>query len=119
MRVILIAATLCTLPFAASAQSVPCDRSMPQTFLNQCAAEEWKRADDELNRLWGRLKPAADRAGWGDRLLSEQRARLRTRDARCEGQRDEYAGGSIAPLIYFDCMHEMTIRRNAEFRALM
>lgn len=119
IRMLLAAASLCGLASTAQVQTVDCARDQTQMALNWCASEAWSRADDELNRLWGLLKPRADAQGWGQRLLDEQRAWLRARDARCEGERDEYAGGSIAPLIYFSCMEEMTLRRNEDFRRMM
>ena len=116
---LLAAAALCCAAHGAAAQEFDCARDQTQIALNWCAGEAWGRADDELNRLWQILKPRADAQGWGDRLLGEQRAWLRARDSRCEGERDQYAGGSIAPLIYFNCMEEMTLRRNEDFRRMM
>jgi len=103
----------------AAAQSVNCATDQSQSALNICAHQAWQRADADLNALWGVLKPRADRAGWGQRLLEEQRAWLRTRDARCESERDQFAGGSIAPQVYWSCMEQMTLRRNADFRSMM
>ena len=104
---------------AASAQQVNCATDQSQMALNICAQQAWQRADDDLNALWSVLKPRADAAGWGKRLLEEQRAWLRTRDARCEAERATYEGGSIAPLIFWTCMEEMTLSRNADFRSMM
>ncbi|WP_298430888.1 lysozyme inhibitor LprI family protein [uncultured Jannaschia sp.] len=110
-------ATLMALP-AAAQTSVDCSNRATQLDMNFCARDGWGVSDAELNRLWAEVKPLADRQGSGAALLDEQRAWLRRRDATCEGERDSYAGGSIAPLVYWQCMDRMTIARNDVLRAL-
>ncbi|SIT03992.1 Uncharacterized conserved protein YecT, DUF1311 family [Roseivivax lentus] len=114
----LICALAMLVPSVGAAQQFDCARDQTQMALNWCASQDWAVADAELNRLWRIVKPRADAAGWGQSLLTEQRAWLKTRDARCEAERDRYAGGSIAPLVYYSCMEEMTLRRNDDFRAM-
>jgi uncharacterized protein YecT (DUF1311 family) len=115
---LLIAALLLAAAPAAAQTSVDCSGQQTQLDMNFCAKGGWEVSDAVLNRLWGEVKPAADRRGTGAALLEEQRAWLRLRDATCERERDQYAGGSIAPLVYWQCMDRMTIRRNAELRAM-
>ena len=117
MRALLILAALAAPP-AAAQTSVDCSRQQTQLDMNFCARSGWEVADGELNRLWSVVKPAADRRGQGAALLQAQRAWLRYRDATCEAERDGYAGGSIAPLVYWQCMDRLTIARNAELRAM-
>ncbi|SHI38065.1 lysozyme inhibitor LprI family protein [Wenxinia saemankumensis] len=121
MRAFSLSIALAALPFAApaAAQDVDCARDQTQMALNICAQRDWQAADDELNRLWAILKPRADAGGWGQRLLEEQRTWLRARDAQCEGERDRYAGGSMAPLVYWTCMEQTTLRRNDDLRRMM
>lgn len=117
LRFALAAAILAASP-AMGQTSKDCSRMPTQLDANFCARDGWAISDAELNRLWGVVKPAADRRGTGQALLDAQRSWLRYRDATCEAERDEYAGGSIAPMIYWACMDRVTIQRNAELRAL-
>lgn len=103
----------------ASAQtSIDCSGQPTQIAINDCAHAGWQVSDTELNRLWKIVKPKADARGRGQALLNEQRAWLKFRDATCEGERDDFAGGSIMPMIYWQCMDRMTIQRNAQLRAM-
>ncbi|WP_282169360.1 lysozyme inhibitor LprI family protein [Ruegeria atlantica] len=101
------------LPSAAFAQS-HCD-GQTQLDLNFCAKERWEVADQELNRLWSVIKPAADARGDGQALLTEQRAWLKRRDGTCDPELD--SDGSAAQMFYWACMEEQTLKRNQELAA--
>ncbi|SDF39866.1 lysozyme inhibitor LprI family protein [Limimaricola pyoseonensis] len=117
MRYVFLFPLLLLPPLPASAQEdgPRCDPSH-QMGINFCAYEEWMAADAELNRLWRVVKPRADARGSGQALLNEQRAWLARRDATCEPE--QRSGGSAAPMFYWNCMEELTLRRNAELRAM-
>lgn len=87
-----------------------------QRDINICAHQKWIIADQELNRIWQDLKPRMDARGEGGALLEQQRAWLKKRDATCDPERT--LGGSAAAMIYWSCMEEMTLERNAALRAL-
>ncbi|MEO1790097.1 MAG: lysozyme inhibitor LprI family protein [Pseudomonadota bacterium] len=91
-----------------------CSWAPDQVTASNCAHEGWKDSDAELNRLWGIVKPRADARGAGQALLNEQRQWLRFRDGTCEGERDQFGGGSIAPQVYWSCMDRLTRARNAQ-----
>ncbi|MGB3554729.1 MAG: lysozyme inhibitor LprI family protein [Jannaschia sp.] len=116
MRALILAAVAAAIPGLGTAQ--PCIGRQDSTIAaTQCLSHRAQIADDELNRLWRVLKPAADRAGWGDRLLREQRAWLRRRDARCEPELD--SEGTGGPMFFYACILEETESRNGEFRRMM
>ncbi|MBY6067249.1 DUF1311 domain-containing protein [Leisingera aquaemixtae] len=112
MRILFLLAAFC--PAAASAQS-SCN-GQTQIDANFCAKEKWQIADNELNRLWKQVKPAADARGTGQALLAEQRAWLKRRDATCLPERS--SGGSAAAMFYWACMEEETLQRNQVLRSL-
>lgn len=119
VAVVAVVAAITAGAGAAQAQvSIDCSTQPTQLDATFCAKAGWEVSDDELNRLWSVVKPAADRRGTGAALLDAQRGWLRYRDATCAGERDEYAGGSIADMVYWQCMDRLTIGRNAELRAL-
>ena len=107
------------LPAGALAQEFDCRPPMAQVEINYCTGVEAAQVDRRLNRIWKRLKPQADAAGWGQRLLDEQRAWLRRRDRTCERERESVGMGSGAQMFFHLCITEMTRARNAELRALL
>ncbi len=113
--VLCILAVSAGLPAAAQV-SLDCSNQTTQLDMNFCAKSGWELSDAELNRIWKIVKPQADARGQGDFLLNQQRGWLAVRDSTCEKERDQYAGGSIAPMVYWQCMDRMTINRNAQLR---
>ncbi|SLN15842.1 hypothetical protein ROJ8625_00519 [Roseivivax jejudonensis] len=115
MRLVCMFALLAaTAPSWAAAQSFPCRSEATQMELTQCAYEDWQAADAELNRAWKIVKPKADRRGQGQGLLQAQRAWLQFRDATCDAERNQYEGGTIAPMIGFACLARVTRTRTQE-----
>lgn len=81
-----------------------------QSAMNDCAGQEYSRQDARLNQAWvmvmRRLGPAKKAS-----LRTSQRAWLKTRDRKCLAERDISGGGSIAPMMYYGCMTDETIKR--------
>ncbi|MDD9740525.1 MAG: lysozyme inhibitor LprI family protein [Marinovum algicola] len=117
MRILLIysAALLFLLPDLGSAQAACAGTTSADA--TECEHARWQHADAELNKLWKRLKPQADARGTGPALLAQQRQWLKRRDSTCEQELGH--GGSLDQAIYYACMKDMTLRRNAEFRAML
>ena len=96
-RSLLALSPLLFMPFAHAA--VDCANASDQATMNQCAGQDFKAADKELNTLYqqitGRLKDNPD----GKKLLvSAQRAWLGFRDAECQYQaKSATASYSSAP----------------------
>jgi uncharacterized protein YecT (DUF1311 family) len=92
--------------------SDPCKGASTQKELNDCAADQFRRSDEELNRVYkrifGRLE-SAHRA----KLLDAQRAWLRYRDLNCEAERD-FRGGSLGPTLQAFCLKSETESRTKE-----
>jgi uncharacterized protein YecT (DUF1311 family) len=95
-----------------------CGQMATQLDANVCARGNWEESDAALNRLWKVVKPAADARGTGAALLADQRGWLARRDGECAAQRDSYAGGSIADMVFWTCMDDMTRARNAELEGV-
>ncbi|WP_395593739.1 lysozyme inhibitor LprI family protein [Pseudomonas sp. B26140] len=88
---------------------VDCANAGDQATMNQCAGQDYKAADKELNAVYqqitGRLKDNPD----GKKLLvSAQRAWIGFRDAECKFSSSGVTGGSVYPLIYSNCMTAVT-----------
>lgn len=47
-----------------------------------------------------------------------ERVWIKNRDAACEKERRQYERGSIAPMIYGDCLYQKTLKRIGELKAI-
>ncbi|WJK08170.1 lysozyme inhibitor LprI family protein [Pseudomonas fluorescens] len=89
--------------------AVDCANASDQATMNQCAAQENKAADKELNTVYqqitARLKDNPD----GKKLLvSAQRAWIGFRDAECKFSASGVKGGSMYPMIHSSCITRVT-----------
>ncbi|CAI8814974.1 lysozyme inhibitor LprI family protein [Pseudomonas zeae] len=89
--------------------AVDCANASDQATMNQCAGQDFKAADKELNTVYqqiiGRLKDNPD----GKKLLvSAQRAWLGFRDAECKFSSSRVTGGSVYPWVYSSCLTGVT-----------
>jgi uncharacterized protein YecT (DUF1311 family) len=101
---------------------VPCGDTGTQAEANACARLEYRKADEEMNKLYGRLMTElADYKGDDQQKLQRAQALwLQYRDANCESEASIYQGGSIRPAVYNSCLASVTrerTRRLAEFLA--
>ena len=88
-----------------------------QLEMNFCAADRYKRADEELNRLYQEQINRLETAGSKTRLRDAQRAWISFRDKSClyqAGMREE--SGSIWPMEYHGCMEYYTKQRIENIR---
>jgi len=111
---------LMPLLFTIVAQADDCANAVTQGEMNQCAAQQYKAADKELNDLYkqitARLKddPKAKQL-----LVKAQRAWIDFRDAECEFSASGVEGGSVYPLIHSDCITAQTKARVEAFKTYL
>lgn len=122
-RILFLAAMtfLCAAPLAAQeakpgARSSRCADARTQLEMNRCAAREHRSADDDLNRVYGRLMAMAD-AEARTLLRTAQRAWLPFRDAHCRAEAAEVRGGSMEPMVRSFCLADVTRARTAQLQA--
>ncbi|MBD8599729.1 MULTISPECIES: lysozyme inhibitor LprI family protein [unclassified Pseudomonas] len=104
------------LGIGCSAQAQDCDAN--QASMNQCASQEYKALDAELNTQYnaqmGYLKtPARKKA-----LQDAQKKWIAFRDADCQyqaGKRED--GGSMWPLVQAQCLSAQTKVRVGQLKA--
>lgn len=89
--------------------AIDCANASDQATMNQCAGQDFKAADKELNTVYqqisGRLKANPD----GKKLLvSAQRAWIGFRDAECKFSSSGVTGGSVYPWVYSSCLTGVT-----------
>jgi uncharacterized protein YecT (DUF1311 family) len=89
--------------------AVDCANASDQATMNQCAGQDFKAADKELNTVYqqitGRLKDNPDSKTL---LVSAQRAWLGFRDAECKFSSSGVTGGSVYPWVYSSCLTGVT-----------
>jgi len=92
--------------------AVDCANASDQATMNQCAGQEFKSTDKELNVVYqqiiGRLKDNPDRKKL---LVGAQRAWIGFRDTECKFSASGVEGGSVYPLIYNNCLTAVTKAR--------
>lgn len=121
IRILCLAALLAALGpacLAAQQEEAFCPEGRTQLDMNACAAEELAQADSLLNEnyqaLLRTLEPERVQA-----LREAQRAWIRFRDAECEFQVSEVAGGSIAPSVHALCLAHLSEQRAAQFAGIL
>ena len=111
---------LMPLLFTPAAAAVDCDNATNQATMNQCAAQQHKAADKELNAIYqqinSRLKGSPDTKKL---LVSAQRAWVAFRDAECKFSASGVEGGSVYPLIYSSCLTDLTKSRVETFKGYL
>lgn len=111
---------LTPLLFTPLAHAIDCDNATDEGTMYQCAAQQYKAADKELNALYQhittRLKdnPEAKKL-----LVGAQRSWIAFRDAECGFSASGVAGGSVYPLIYSNCTTKLTKARVEVFRTYL
>lgn len=111
---------LTPLLFTTAAFAVDCNNATDQATMNQCAAQQNKAADKALNALYqqitARLKGSPDRKKL---LVGAQRSWIGFRDAECKFSASGVEGGSVYPLIYSNCITELTKARVETFKGYL
>jgi uncharacterized protein YecT (DUF1311 family) len=116
-----------------AAHANPCDAANTQMEMNQCSADEYKKADAHLNTVYTQLVRVlqkdtghAQQQSGGeqrkpetpaiDKLKAAQRQWIRYRDLHCSAVRAQYEGGTVSPMVWTTCMTETTNDRIAELK---
>ena len=101
-------------------QSKPqsCANAMTQLEMNQCASDEYKKADAELNKVYQqamlKLEPEHK-----EKLKAAQTAWIKFRDTHCECETFFVKNGSIEPMYRLECLKQITKNRTIQLRKLM
>lgn len=116
---ILTAAVVLTMPAFAFAKD-KCADAEDQATMNQCADASAKQSDKKLNELYkqieSRLKDDADTKKL---FVQAQRDWIKFRDAECDFQTAEAAGGSMMPMIVAQCQSSLTQSRVKDFQGYL
>ncbi|MBD2196444.1 MULTISPECIES: lysozyme inhibitor LprI family protein [Calothrix] len=97
------------------AQKLNCNNAQTQVEINQCAQLSYQNADKKLNQVYKKLLPTLS-SSRKQKLITAQQAWIKFRDASCEFERSQYAGGTIAPTIYLGCLERTTQQRTQQLQ---
>lgn len=103
---------------ATQTKKQPCADLMAQNDMNRCAADEYKKADAELNKVYQQLVPKLE-GEHKEKLKVAQRAWVAFRDAHCEYEAFAFDGGSMQPLIRYSCLEAVTRERTKQLRGAL
>jgi uncharacterized protein YecT (DUF1311 family) len=93
----------------------PCEGNGSQAEASACAREEYKAADAELNKVYGRLAGVLDAEDKAS-LKESELAWIKYRDSNCAFESSQYKGGTMRPMIESFCLARVTKGRTAELR---
>lgn len=129
--IILSLSSLAFASYAADQLNPPlnCASANTQVEMNLCAAQQAETAVKKLNTSYEvlqlrltkdirqgdkvRIEQAKQRY---QKLVNAQNAWVKFRDMTCEYERSGFDGGSIAPMIYHNCMTKLSNRRTADLQ---
>lgn len=105
-----------TLPGTrAAAEEDPCENPQTQAELNECAAHQFREAEEDLAQIYNEIASSLS-AETLQSLEAEQNAWFRFRETHCDSLTSPYQEGSIYPLMLYNCLREMTENRIRELR---
>ena len=107
---------LLVLVWPAAASALDCADTRTQTDINQCAYENFQKADAVLNQVYAKLRARTTDPDSLKRLVAAEKAWLAYRDRECDFETEDSIGGSIRPSEMAACYEEKTIARTAELK---
>lgn len=84
--------------------------------MKQCTAKTFKKADDELNKVYRELMSKLADEGHKASLKTAQQSWLKYRDSNCDFEAYLNRGGTIYSVVVSDCMTKMTASRTKEMK---
>jgi uncharacterized protein YecT (DUF1311 family) len=94
-------------------QIQPCEEKPSQAEASACAYHEYKAADADLNKVYGRLATRLEADGKA-LLKDSELAWIKYRDASCTFESSFYKGGTMRPMVESFCLTRVTKARTAE-----
>ncbi len=82
-----------------------------QMEMNQQASTNFKKADAKMALIYKKVQKETPSDIDKKLLLDAQRTWIKYKEAHCKSASASYKGGSIQPLIYYNCLTEITNER--------
>lgn len=105
--------------FTVSAQEKdPCADPQTQTQINTCAAEQYSKADADLNKVYSEIMSRLN-CQRKAQLKAVQFAWIKFRDAHCQFANAELAGKSMYPTLQYGCLTSLTKTRTEQLNEIL
>ncbi len=122
LRLLLLLSVVCPSATDVMAQHMnaagaPCQSKAPDSPKTECFLAESKKADENLNAFYGKLRIKL-RSDELTNLQLAQRLWLQFRDANCKAEYSLYGGGSAGPTVRAACVEAMTRQRTIELKTM-
>lgn len=101
-----------------NASALDCDNAQTQSEMNNCATTAYKKADDELNKLYKNILKRT-RGKHEKMLKNTQKKWIEYRDSDCQFQTYLSRKNSIYPMVYAYCCENKTQERVNEFKKML
>lgn len=118
---------------STTVQEDPCPKAMTQSDLDECGAQQYKKADVSLNAIYQELLGLLAKNLATDKyhndfnmvrfdetaiegLKNTERLWIRSRDSQCDAAEQQIDGGSMAPKVGAICLTEVTSHRRDELK---
>jgi uncharacterized protein YecT (DUF1311 family) len=112
---------------SADSSQVDCTQATTPAEISICTQKQAAAAQQRLNALYGKVEAdLTDRLRQADnsqinnvkqqyqKLVTEQKSWLATREKTCQAERDRAASGPIAQRVYHSCLVKLTDKRIAD-----
>jgi len=100
-----------------NAPDSPCQAPASNAEITACFISASKKADEQLNKTYARIGEVLSADEKKD-LQEAQTLWLKFREANCLAERNLYAGGSAAPMVYAACMEADTRQRTNDLKSI-
>ena len=95
-----------------------CSDALSQKSMNDCAHRNYKREEQLLEKSTQQILTQID-ASRQRSFKAVQQTWVQFRKQQCSFDASRYDGGSMAPMVYFTCMAELTQQRNKELNVIL
>ena len=130
--IVVVSCSICLIPipkitiaFAGSltpqslSQQPNCKNPQTQLELNQCADLKAKTTDRRLNKVYRQVQVKYKGNENENLLIDAQLIWIKYRDSACSFSSSRFKGGSIAPLVYSNCIERLTKQRADELESYL
>ncbi|WP_171266020.1 lysozyme inhibitor LprI family protein [Acinetobacter sp. LoGeW2-3] len=104
--------------FCSGTAFAVCNPNINQTDLNICTMNEYKKADQELNKVYAAYTVKLDHTR-KSQVKAVQLNWIKYKDSDCKYEASAYEGGSIQSLILNSCLTKKTKLRTQELKAYL
>ncbi len=91
-----------------------CGVGQTQAEMNMQAKAAYLKADAAMGVVYKQIQKILSTATEKKLLLDAQRAWIKFKETHCKSVAEGSAGGSIQPLIYFNCLEQLTQQRTVQ-----